>query len=121
VAVDQWVPLKVLHDHLCPRQSAWAGASGLAQQLKHDGENTAPRTRLIDRLRLARYVVWAKNWMGPWSPNLWEQRMSWKICSEKGVVPEDRRGPPVWLSTWLLIIADNTLHLAINYAALKYL
>jgi hypothetical protein len=28
---------------------------------------------------------------------------------------------PVWFSTWLLIIADNTLHLTINYLALRYL
>jgi hypothetical protein len=28
---------------------------------------------------------------------------------------------PIWLSTWLLIVADNTLHLAINYAALRWL
>lgn len=76
---------------------------------------------LIDRYRLARYVVWAKNWLGPWSPQLYEQRMSWKICSAQGVVPEGRNGPPAYLSTWLLIIADNTLHLAINYAALRWL
>jgi ABC-type multidrug transport system permease subunit len=26
-----------------------------------------------------------------------------------------------WMSTWLLIVADNTLHLSINYLALRYL
>lgn len=76
---------------------------------------------LIDRFRLARYVVWAKNWLGPWAPNYWEQRMSWKACERTGYVPEDRGGPPNWMQVWLLIIADNTLHLAINYAALRWL
>lgn len=76
---------------------------------------------LIDRYRLARYVVWAKNWLAPYSRTLWEQRMSWKACERTGYVPEDRGGPPAWMSVWLLIIADNTLHLTINYLALRYL
>lgn len=28
---------------------------------------------------------------------------------------------PAWLAVWLLIAADNTLHLAINYASLLWL
>jgi hypothetical protein len=79
---------------------------------------------LIDRYRLARYVVWAKNWMGPVE--------RWKHPTENSVVIS-RTPPfdwcptgyppdvPVWLSTWLLIIADNTLHLTLNYLALRYL
>jgi hypothetical protein len=91
---------------------------------------------LIDRYRLARYVVWAKNWLGPSRP-WWIVKGAW--CSEcpYGYEPdgyEERPTPPLsecptgypketplWLSTWLLIIADNTLHLAINYAALRWL
>ena len=28
---------------------------------------------------------------------------------------------PIWMSTWLLIIVDNTWHIVCNYLALKYL
>jgi hypothetical protein len=65
---------------------------------------------VIDRYRLARYVVWAKNWLGignrPWSE-----------CTSTGYPP----GRPDWLCVWLLIIADNTMHLVINYSALRWL
>ncbi len=65
---------------------------------------------LIDRFRLARYVVFAKNFLGwPWP--------KWNDCNATGY-PSER---PAWLAVWLLIIADNTLHLVINYAALRWL
>lgn len=64
---------------------------------------------LIDRWRLARYVVWVKNWMGPNRP--------WSECKATGY-PEDR---PVWLTVWLLIFADNIIHILINGAALQWL
>jgi hypothetical protein len=64
---------------------------------------------LIDRYRLARYVVWAKNWLGPNRP--------WSECSATGY-PPDR---PAWLSVWLLIIADNVLHVVINGVAMRTL
>lgn len=28
---------------------------------------------------------------------------------------------PAWLAVWLMIAADNTLHLAINHLALRFL
>jgi hypothetical protein len=43
--------------------------------------------------------------------------MRWENCKATGYPSET----PVWLATWLLIIADNALHLAINFLALKYL
>jgi len=62
---------------------------------------------VIDRYRLARHVVWAKN----------------------QVAPADYRTPrtstgysdatPPWMSTWLLIIVDNTMHACVNRWALK--
>ena len=55
---------------------------------------------LIDRFRLANYITKIKNW-------------HWITASG---YPENT---PVWLSTWLMIITDNTLHLLINYLALK--
>lgn len=80
---------------------------------------------LIDRFRLARYVVWLKNWMGPWEYYIPGESMGRGrmrptaplAASPTGYPPET----PVWLSVWLLIIADNTLHLTINYLALRYL
>lgn len=64
---------------------------------------------LIDRYRIARYVVWAKNWIGPNRP--------WSECSTTGY-PNER---PVWLTVWLLIIADNILHIVINGVALRWM
>lgn len=104
---------------------------------------------LIDRFRLARYVVWAKNWLGPkkfWYRSIaggvphWTDDVEY-ITTMKGAsfnvddyyifyAPTPPLWAcstgyppmtPIWLSTWLLIIADNTLHLAINYAALRWL
>lgn len=112
----------------------------------------------IDRFRLARYVVWAKNWMGPsWSRRWvyvcvahnycaeapgskcaprwadfdlvkhsgWDERQfefSYRPISPLADCPNGYPvDAPVWLSTWLLIIADNVLHLTINYAALRWL
>lgn len=67
---------------------------------------------VIDRYRLARYVVWAKNLLAAK-----RYRQSWAKCHATGY-PPDR---PIWLTTWLLIVADNTMHLAINSAALTWL
>ena len=87
---------------------------------------------LIDRYRLARFVVYAKNFLAPsgeWVPNTgrdpcvhggqewvrwWFQ---WSYCSATGY-SKDR---PPFLAVWLLIIADNTLHLICNGLALRFL
>lgn len=66
----------------------------------------------IDRYRLARYVVWVKNFLAPYGSN-----KQWADCSGTGY-PADR---PVWLAVWLLIFTDNILHICINGAALKFL
>lgn len=65
---------------------------------------------LIDRFRLARYVVWAKEWLSPVRPP--------PLAECPTGYPADK---PVWLATWLLILTDNTLHIAINGAALRWL
>jgi hypothetical protein len=102
---------------------------------------------IIDRWRLARYVVWAKNYIAPWirrkklgpDGRPWEclcgmnrpylcfckanetelvpPTKPWKECTATGYDPER----PLWLTVWLLIIADNTMHLCINALALIYL
>jgi hypothetical protein len=107
----------------------------------------------IDRFGLARYVVWAKNFLSPYTrirgfgetmddlkksghigagptheafemsliveeqkrPIRWNP--PWHTCTATGYDPER----PAWLAVWLMIAADNTLHLAINYAALRWL
>lgn len=67
---------------------------------------------LIDRFGLAKYVVFAKNFLAPKAS--W---LLWEDCKGTGYP----RWRPEYLCVWLLIIADNTLHLAINYLSLKYL
>ena len=65
---------------------------------------------VIDRWRLARFVCWAKNAIGgSYSP--------WPECSVTGY----HRDRPAWLAVWLLIIADNTMHILCNAAALRWL
>jgi hypothetical protein len=66
---------------------------------------------LIDRTRLARYLVYAKNFMGPrrdWKP--------WAECSGTGY-HQDR---PPFMAVWLYIITDNLLHVLCNGLALRY-
>ena len=73
----------------------------------------------IDRYALARYLVFAKNYL--LSPTQsWKVlgvRMAWQMCRKTGYPREE----PAWLFVWLFIVADNTMHLAINYAALRWL
>lgn len=104
----------------------------------------------IDRWRLARYVVWLKNWLGlprrdereeivsfmPTSFDVVEDGIAtrgegivkvvrrwvlpnrpWAKCKGTGY-PDDT---PAWLAVWLLIIADNTLHILCNAAAIRWL
>ncbi|MFJ6348679.1 DUF3307 domain-containing protein [Streptomyces sp. NPDC092046] len=67
---------------------------------------------VVDRYRLARHVIWVKNLAAPKS---W--RLSWQDCSATGYPPD----APPWLAVWLMIISDNTIHLLINVAAVRYL
>lgn len=67
---------------------------------------------VIDRWRLARYLIWVKNFMAPrahWRP--------WKECEQTGYPDTE----PVWLTTWLYIGADNAIHLLINYLSISHL
>lgn len=67
---------------------------------------------IIDRFRLARYVIWAREQVAPR-----KYQTSWKLCSSTGYSPQK----PQWMSFWLLVIVDNTMHLLINHLALTYL
>ena len=88
---------------------------------------------IIDRWRLARYVCWAKNWIAPkWIDTEVAVReagplrvaivekvrnLPWAQCTATGYPPEK----PVWLTVWLMIVADNICHVLLNAVALKWL
>lgn len=67
---------------------------------------------VLDRFRLARHVVWFKNQFAPRA-----FRSRWEDCRTTGYPPEN----PAFMSVWLMIIADNTIHLAINAASVVWL
>lgn len=66
----------------------------------------------VDRFRLARYIVWLKNW--PFERYFANDRLRMKPVTSTGY-SED---VPAWLSVWLLIAADNILHVVINASAI---
>lgn len=66
---------------------------------------------IIDRWRLARYVVWTKNkLLAP--PG---HCPTWSRCANTGY-PDDT---PPWLSVWLMIVCDNVLHVICNAVAIR--
>jgi hypothetical protein len=98
------------------RSSAWAAAHVITYALPFLFLTHSPAALAvivlthfaIDRWRLARFVCWAKNAIGgSYSP--------WSECSATGY----HRDRPMWLAVWLLIIADNTLHLICNAVAMR--
>lgn len=74
---------------------------------------------LIDRYRLARYVVWLKN--GPIDfndyNNIGDDVTRWKPITATGYADD----VPAWLSVWLLIAADNIIHVICNAASIRWL
>jgi hypothetical protein len=66
---------------------------------------------VIDRYRLARHVCWAKNNLAPRRYN-----PPWSQCKVTGY-PESK---PPWMAVWLMIVADNTLHVTLNSLALLW-
>lgn len=66
---------------------------------------------VIDRYRLAKHVSWAKNQCAPVS-----HRYTWEEGKQNGGYSN---ATPPWMSTWLMIISDNAIHMAINAAAIK--
>lgn len=81
---------------------------------------------VIDRWRLAKYICYAKNQAAPkrdtypWShadgTGYHTVNMPPYIHDQTGC---QATGTPPWLSTWLLIIIDNTAHVCINRWALS--
>lgn len=64
---------------------------------------------VIDRYRLAKHVVWLKNQFAP---------LAFRPLHTDTGYPADA---PPWLATWLLIIADNVIHILIGVAAVLWL
>lgn len=69
---------------------------------------------LIDRFRLAKQIIFIKEFISP--PKEWKNK-KWNDHKETGY----HKDTPLFLSTWLMIIVDNTIHLTINALALAYL
>lgn len=67
---------------------------------------------VVDRWRLARYAVYAKNFLAP--THYW---YAWSDCQKTGY----HSSRPDWLTVWLMIIADNLIHLATNALAIQFL
>ncbi len=86
---------------------------------------------IVDRWRLARYVCWLKNFLAPpWIERLYEdghpkageikdriRNFPWSECSSTGY----DAGKPPFMAIWLMIIADNVVHVLCNGIALKYI
>lgn len=68
---------------------------------------------IIDRFRLAKYLIWAINQTCPKA-----YRYPWSEAKDNAGYSASK---PVWMSTWLLFIIDNTIHLLINTAAITWL
>lgn len=95
----------------------------------------------IDRFRIAKYVCYLKNFIAPVAAVMdagefctevyqgkkqvstldgeliFDWKFRWENCKATGYPSET----PPFLAVWLMIIADNTMHLTINFLALKYL
>lgn len=67
---------------------------------------------IIDRYRLAKHLSFAKNFLAP--RKFWP---TWSDSKATGYPSET----PAWMAVWLMIIADNTLHLLLNIVAVLWL
>ena len=97
---------------------------------------------VIDRWRLAKYLVYMKNFLAPrntvalftgtvnvkeWPSNVftdqnlraWEETRWWHLWSECQPTGY-HQSKPLWLTMWLLFIADNSMHLLCNHLALLW-
>ena len=68
---------------------------------------------IIDRFRLAKYVTFGKEFIAP--RKFWP---TWADAKDNAGFPST---VPPWLSFWLMFIADNTIHMVINFVAVMFL
>ena len=54
----------------------------------------------------------------PWAKGFWVPPLEWAEAKENAGYAKDT---PAWLSTWLMIITDNTIHILIGIAAIGLL
>jgi hypothetical protein len=57
-------------------------------------------------------------WNGQEQKSYPRRNWDWQSCKDTGGYAPNT---PAFMWVWLMIIADNTLHLAINYVALRWL
>lgn len=97
---------------------------------------------VIDHWRLARHVIWLKNFIGPmeWvevGPVVYgdgrnhgrigptNRRMVWRSTNVSWAEARENNGfpatTPMWMSFWLMVIVDNLCHILLNGAALQWL
>lgn len=67
---------------------------------------------IIDRFRLARHLIWFKNQLAPKAFR--PERSALKTTGYSA-------DKPVWLTTWLMIVGDNAIHIALNTLAIIFL
>ena len=68
---------------------------------------------LIDRFRITKYICKYKNYIAP--PSTW---IPLEEINKNTGYPNSL---PIYISFWLLILADNTLHLLTNFLLIKIL
>ncbi len=68
---------------------------------------------VLDHYRLAKQVVWFKSFLAP--------RKYWYSWSEAKDNFGFSKNTPAYISHWIMVIVDNTMHLAINFAAILLL
>lgn len=85
---------------------------------------------VIDRYRLAKYLIWFKNQLVPkknryaWDDSITRKNGDFNIRLPHQLNDKATGFPqsvPPWMSVWLLIIVDNTLHIVINTLAIIFL
>ena len=84
---------------------------------------------VIDHYEFVPKIVWLRNWIAPkWIKqdaevdgvsNSWmERNPPWEACKPNFGFSPIR---PQFLAFWLYVIIDNTLHITINYASVRWL
>lgn len=77
---------------------------------------------VIDRWRLARHVVWAKNQVAPEAyRHQWDEHVKGTGYHREGDPASacQLQAKPPFMSVWLMIVADNTMHGVVNHWALR--
>lgn len=105
------------------KQRRWLPAvlHGAMYTLPHLAATRSPRAlaviggthAVLDHYNVAARLVWMKNWLSP--RREWR---TWDECRKNNGMPP---GTPAGLATAVKIVVDNTVHVAINAAACRWL